>query len=150
MSYKIVTTDENIEYEQIKDLLHYYGLTDLPTEKIELAFQNSLYKVFVLDEENKVIGCGRAISDGVSHAEIYNIALKEKYHKQGIGRKIMETLVKLAHGQIITLYTAPWSMDWYVKLGFRPLNTGLVKFRGHEIEWMEEHGFVGEGRENNS
>ncbi|MDR1568175.1 MAG: hypothetical protein LBS33_05815 [Streptococcaceae bacterium] len=47
-----VIEDTNIDYHQVKNLLHYYGLTDLPTEKIELAFKNSLYKIFVIDKKS--------------------------------------------------------------------------------------------------
>ncbi|MBS7576588.1 MULTISPECIES: GNAT family N-acetyltransferase [unclassified Enterococcus] len=137
-----VIEDSKIDYQQVKNLLHHYGLTDLPAEKIELAFKNSLYQVFVLDADSLVVGCGRAISDGVSHAEIYNIALLEKYQHKGIGQQIIQNLIKQAHGQIITLYTAPWSVDWYIKQGFRRLNTGLIRFRAHEIEWMTEKKFI--------
>ncbi|MDR1567714.1 MAG: GNAT family N-acetyltransferase [Streptococcaceae bacterium] len=139
---KFITTDEQIDYEDVKILLHSYELTDLPVDKIKLAFQNSRYKVFIVDENNRVLGCGRALSDGVAHAEIYNIALNEKLHHQGLGGKMIQNLLKQAEGQIVTLYTAPWTTTWYESQGFKPLKTAMVRFREHELDWMVENQFI--------
>ena len=47
-------------------------------EKIELAFRNSLLKVFAF-ERNKLICAGRALSDGVWRAAIYDVAVLPEY-----------------------------------------------------------------------
>lgn len=139
---RFVKDDEMVDYEDVKNLLHYFGLTDLSVEKITLSFKNSLYKVFALNSSNEVIGCGRAISDGVAQSSIFNIAVAETYQSQGIGKEIVNLLINQAEGQVITLYTAPWSVDWYKKQGFHLLNTGLIMFLPDQIEWMIENKFI--------
>lgn len=131
-------------FADITQLLHSYGLTDLPEEKIRLAFTNSYRYVFALDEDGRTVGVARAISDGVTHAEIYNIALAEKYHHQGVGKEIFKRLVVQLEGLIITLYTHPKTVGWYKELGMSQLNTAMVIFRPHEKDWMIQENFINE------
>jgi N-acetylglutamate synthase-like GNAT family acetyltransferase len=132
---------DGIRFKEVADLLHSYGLTDLPDELVERAFRNSYAVVFVKDGE-RTVGCGRAISDGVIQGMILNIALEEAYHHRGIGREIMRQLVLQLKNMIITLYTHPKTLDWYQELGFSRLNTGLVRFREREATEMTEWEFI--------
>jgi GNAT superfamily N-acetyltransferase len=43
-----------------------------------------------------------------------------KYHRQGIGRKLFETVVKESTGDKITVNSSPYAVDVYKKLGFIP------------------------------
>lgn len=139
---RYVTTLEAINWQEVADLLHYYGLTDLAQDQIKLSFENSYRYIFALDEKNTIIGVGRAVSDGVAHATIYNIALVEAYHHQGIGKELFARLVQQLKGLIITLYTHPDTISWYEDQGMARLNTALVYFRPHEIDWMRQEKFI--------
>jgi ribosomal protein S18 acetylase RimI-like enzyme len=134
---------EAVDWSQVAGLLWHFGLTDLSAGQIQKAFENSYAVVFVKDPEDNVVGCGRAISDGVAQGAIYNIALAEKYHGQGFGRELMKRLVSRMRGMIITLYTHPKTLDWYENLGFSRLNTAFVRFREHEIDEMLQMKFIG-------
>lgn len=132
----------NVNWTEVTQLLHSYGLTDLSEDKIKLAFENSYRFVFVFDAEGQTVGVARAVSDGVTHAEIYNIALAEKYHHLGIGRQLFQRLVDQLDGMIVTLYTHPKTIEWYKSLGMSQLNTAMVLFRPHEKEWMLQEKFI--------
>lgn len=134
----------NVDWTEVAELLHSYGLTDLPEEKIRLAFENSYRSVFAFDDQGHTVGVARAISDGVTHAEIYNIALAEKYHHHGFGRQLFQRLVEQLEGMIITLYTHPKTIGWYKSLGMSQLNTAMVMFRPHEKDWMIKEKFIEE------
>jgi N-acetylglutamate synthase-like GNAT family acetyltransferase len=142
MALKFQDDYEGVCFKEVADLLHFYGLTDLSDDLVERAFKNSYAVVFVKDGEGRTVGCGRAISDGVSQGMILNIALEEGYHHRGIGREIMRRLVRQLQNMIITLYTHPNTLDWYRELGFSRLNTALARFREHEAKKMVEWEFI--------
>ena len=43
-----------------------------------------------------------------------------KYHRQGIGRKLFETILNNSTGEKITVNASPYSVEVYKKLGFVP------------------------------
>ena len=75
---------------------------------------------------------------------MYNIAVNEDYHGQGIGRRIIETLLEQVKGCTVTLYTHPRSVALYEKFGFRRLKTGLTRFADpdHSLDYLESTGFI--------
>ena len=94
-------------------------------EKLELAFRNSLLKVFVHDG-GRLVGAGRALSDGVWRAAIYDVAVLPDYQGKGIGSEIIRRLVEHADVEIITLYAAPGKGPFYERFGFRKMKTAMA------------------------
>lgn len=81
--------------------------------------------IFVVAERDGVIiGIGRVISDGVSDAYIQDITVSPSCRRQGVGRKILLTLLKhLADDGIpwIGLIAEPGSIELYESIGFRSM-----------------------------
>lgn len=77
---------------------------------------------FVIAKEGeKIIGMGRAISDGVSDAYIQDVTVDESYRGIGIGKEIIRTLVgylKENKLQWIGLISEPGYEGFYQGLGF--------------------------------
>ncbi len=72
----------------------------------------------------KMIGMGRALSDLASDAYIQDVAVLEKYRGKGIGKKIVEKLVKklTEHGvDWIGVVAQPGTSEFYEKIGFLQL-----------------------------
>ena len=70
----------------------------------------------------KIIGIARAISDGCSDAYIQDVVVSPDFRGQGIGRRLMETLVdNLKNRGIdwIALVGEPGTEDFYRKLGWK-------------------------------
>ena len=75
-------------------------------------------------EAGKMIGMGRALSDGVSDAYIQDIVVLTSHRGQGIGKKIIKALVlnlKEKGVDWIGLVAVPGSQKFYKALGFKVL-----------------------------
>ena len=74
MSIRLVTDKENVDYQAVTDILDHFGLSHFDAATEEKIFMNSYATVFIYDGD-QVVGCARAISDGVCQA-----AIKKHYH----------------------------------------------------------------------
>lgn len=136
-------TDEHVLYADVAKLMQDVGISSLEEKQIKQSFQNSQVMTFAF-EDGELVGCGRALSDGVLQANIYNIAVAEHLQGQGIGRQIIQTLLDQLEGQIVGLYTHPKTYAYYEKMGFSHLNTAFIKFLPDEQQWFIDEGFIEE------
>ncbi len=78
---------------------------------------------FVIAKQgDKIVGMGRAISDGISDAYIQDVTVLQELRGQGIGKGIVKTLVDYmkARGlQWIGLISEPGYEKFYEGLGFK-------------------------------
>lgn len=82
MSIRLVTDKENVDYQAVADILDHFGLSHFDAATEEKIFKNSYATAFIYDR-GQVVGCARAISDGVCQAAIYNVALLEEGYRFG-------------------------------------------------------------------
>lgn len=141
MEIKVIQTTENINWQEVNAILNSFGLTNHSVEETELVFKRSQEVVFLV-RDSKVIGCGRALTDYIAQASIYNIAIVKEYHGQKLGQLIMKELIEKVKGCNISLYTHPDTVDWYQQQGFHLMKTGLIIYQGDHIEEMKEMGFI--------
>ncbi|MHA7964277.1 GNAT family N-acetyltransferase [Paenibacillus sp. CAU 1782] len=127
------------EWDRVAELMQYFGLSAAPPETHRQTFENSYAVTFIYDGES-LIGFGRALSDGVSQAAIYNIAVDERYHGKGLGRLIIENLLTFVGHCNVVLYTHPDTVDFYRRLGFKSMKTGLALYRNEPL--LKEMGFI--------
>jgi spermidine synthase len=76
------------------------------------------------DRGGTMVGMGRALSDGVSDAYIQDMVVMKQYQNQGIGRRIIQALIKgLTEKKIdwIGLISTPGNQGFYTSMGFRPM-----------------------------
>lgn len=129
----------DINWEAVRDILKSVGMGHYAPEVHRKAFEASHTTVFVYDAE-KLVGFGRAISDGAYQSAVYDCAVVEAYQGQGLGRLIMEHIMaRLPDGNII-LYASPGKEGFYKKYGFRRMKTGMALFRNSER--MRDRGFT--------
>lgn len=82
---------------------------------------SSTFKFAVAKAEGRIIGMGRAISDGVSDAYIQDVTVDQKYRKRGIGSGIIRLLVQSLKAEKIGwigLISEPGAENFYNELGF--------------------------------
>jgi ribosomal protein S18 acetylase RimI-like enzyme len=142
MGIEIRTTKQGIDWERVAEVLHQAGLSHDDAETQKLVFERSYAVAFAYDG-NLLIGCGRALSDGIRQAAIYNIAVDETYRGRQVGRAVIESLLEQVKGCIVILYTHPQTIALYEKFGFRRQKTGFVKLdiEPDKMKWMENEGF---------
>ncbi|HNW36034.1 MAG TPA: GNAT family N-acetyltransferase [Candidatus Ozemobacteraceae bacterium] len=127
MNIKIQHDCGNIDWEQVRDSLKRVGMAYREPEVHRLAFQGSFCKVFLFDE-GRMIGFGRAISDGVSQAAVYDIVVLPEYQNKGIGKLLMNSLLEKLGSCNVILYANPGKEGFYATLGFRPMPTAMGRF----------------------
>ena len=108
-------------------------------ETNQKAFENSYTFLFVFDDE-RLVGFGRAISDGVCQAALYDVAVRPEYQGKGVGTMIVDRLTEKCPGCSIILYATPGKEPFYEKLHFKRMKTGMALFSN--AERMRERGFT--------
>ena len=135
------TGTDPIDWEALGDLYEEVGLVaqfgkkrDL--EKIRQAFQNS-YKVVTAWKDGKLVGAGRLISDGLCYGTVYDVGVLVSCRREGVGKGIMEALLK-GHEHLLVYLTSTFgNEDFYRKLGFKKHKTAYAKYP-HESEYLEQ------------
>ena len=132
---------DSIDWKALGDLYEEVGLVaqlgkkrDL--EKIRQAFQGS-YKVVTAWKEGKLVGAGRLISDGLCYGTVYDVGVLESCRGEGVGKGIMEALLKGNEHLLVYLTSTFGNEDFYKKLGFKKHKTAYAKYP-HESEYLEQ------------
>lgn len=139
MPDRIEQTCSHIDWQAVYQLLQSVNMANRPLELMQKAFENSYCTVFIFDGE-LLVGCGRAISDGVYQAGLYNIAVWPHYQGKHIGKMILDTLHQQLQGMNIILYARPGKESFYKKHGYKKMLTGMAKFT-NEVR-MQESGYI--------
>ncbi|SHG10914.1 GNAT family N-acetyltransferase [Dysgonomonas macrotermitis] len=132
---------DDIDWKEVPRLLELVGMGFTDAEKHRISFENSFAAVFVFDTE-KMIGLGRLISDGIRQSALYDIAVDPEYQGYGVGRRIVELLINKTPGCNFILYASPGKEDFYRKLNFRKMKTGMALFA--DPHRMSDGGFIEE------
>ena len=139
MEYEIRFDCEGVDWTLVADTLKNVGMAYFEPDAHRRAFEASHTVVFVRDG-GRLVGFGRAISDGVYQAAIYDVAVVPEFQGKGLGRAIMTSILsRLPHCNII-LYASVGKEGFYRSLGMRAMKTGMALFRN--VEAMAAKGFT--------
>jgi len=140
MNLSIKYGTEDIDWIALCEIIRLAPLGTREPDKLEIASKNSFVvcSVFV---DGKMIGFGRAISDGQYQSAIYDVVVLPEFQNQGIGKIIMNALLKkLPKNSIILIFAAPGKENFYRKSGFINLKTGMGLFSNPE--WFRANGYI--------
>lgn len=128
-----------VDWKVVSETLKRVGMAHYEPDAHRRAFEASHTTVFVYHAD-QLVGFGRAISDGVYQAAIYDCAVLPEFQGKTIGKTIMENILnRILHCNII-LYASPGKEGFYKKHGFRKMKTGMAHFKKDKA--MREHGFT--------
>lgn len=109
------------EYNYLFDEVGWGSYEDKISKK---ALDNTIYSVSVYDDE-KIIGYGRLIGDGICFLYIHDVMVLPKYQNKKIGTKIMNKLlekieqIKLENPYVrVYLGASKGKEEFYKKFGF--------------------------------
>ncbi len=106
--------------EQVIELYDNSGLSR-PTndyERIKKMLENSNLIVTAWKDE-LLIGIARCITDWVWSCYLADLAVRDEFKKEGIGKKLIElTQEKVGEQSIVLLLSVPSAMEYYPKVGF--------------------------------
>ena len=128
-----------VDWAIVSETLKRVGMAyDVPAVH-QRAFEASHTTVFVY-RGARLIGFGRAISDGVYQASIYDVAVVPEFQRKGIGTRLMQQILERLAGCNIMLYATPGKEGFYQQLGLRRMKTGMARFK--HPEKMKAKGFT--------
>ncbi|MBD3249324.1 GNAT family N-acetyltransferase [Candidatus Woesearchaeota archaeon] len=102
-----------------------------PKKILELTKVRDLY---VMQEEECIIGIV-----GLKGNEIKNLFVNARYHRKGIGRKLMRKMIDLAKKRKIKkviVHSSPVAMDFYKNMGFKKIRKVNAKTEGHPFHYI--------------
>jgi ribosomal protein S18 acetylase RimI-like enzyme len=131
-NYSWIYDQSDINWNKLSDLYRIAPLGDKAAKDLKLVFSNSKFKCFVFDKST-LIGVGRALADGLDCSYICDVAIHPEYQGLGLGRNIINQLIKLSFGhKKIILYANPGKEGFYKKLGFKQMNTAMAIFSNEQ------------------
>jgi GNAT superfamily N-acetyltransferase len=116
MELKIKMDCSGINWQVIADSLKEVGMAHHKPEVHKRAFEASHTTVFIY-EKSQLIGFGRAISDGEYQGAIYDVAVLPEAQGKGVGKIIIQTILKQLPNCNTILYATPGMEGFYKKLG---------------------------------
>jgi ribosomal protein S18 acetylase RimI-like enzyme len=119
----------DIDWEELSALYRVAPLGDKAPADLQLVFGNSMFRVFAFDG-GSLVGAGRALADGRDCSYLCDIAVLPSYSGRGLGKQIVERLVRLSAGhRKIILYSVPGRESFYEAAGFRRMKTAMAIFQ---------------------
>jgi len=123
-----MTDCAGVDWQTVSDTLKKVGMAYHEPDVHKRAFEASHTTVFVYDA-SRLIGFGRAISDGEYQAAVYDVAVLPETQGKGVGRLILQTILNRLSKCNLILYATPGKEGFYEGLGFRSMKTGMAIFR---------------------
>lgn len=139
MELQIKKDCSDVDWQIVADTLERVGMAHFAPEVHAKAFTASHTVVFIYDGD-KLVGFGRAISDGAYQAAVYDCAVLPEYQGRKLGGMIMNAVLEGVAGCSVILYAAPGKEGFYEKQGFSRMKTGMARFTKPDI--MREKGFI--------
>lgn len=123
----IVTHEKNVSPAAVQDLCASVGWSRREGALIARALANSLAVVSVW-EDGVMIGFARATGDKVFNATVWDVAVRPSHQGRGVGKLVMEELLKELDAYnipLITLYADPGRDAFYKRFGFASDPSGV-------------------------
>lgn len=96
------------------------------SERIAKMYANSnlIISAWLNDE---LIGISRSITDFCYVCYLSDLAVKDEYQKEGVGRRLIElTQAEIGKETALILLSAPMAMEYYPKIGFEKIDNGFI------------------------
>ncbi len=128
-----------VEFDQLVILFNRnaFWAQDRSIEDLKRAVQFSEPVVSVWDG-SRLIGFSRATSDGVYRAVIWDVVVDDDYRRQGIGRKLVETVIMHPHvrsAERTYLFTTH-QQGFYERIGFTENTTTALVLMNKKLEFV--------------
>jgi ribosomal protein S18 acetylase RimI-like enzyme len=121
------------------EILKAVGMGHHSAQRHQKAFEASQTVIFAHSGE-RLVGFGRAISDGQYQAAIYDCAVAPEFQGRGIGSEIVRQIVAQLSQCNIILYASPGREEFYEHHGFARMKTGMALFL--DMDSKRGRGFI--------
>jgi len=135
---------DELSVNEYYELYTSVGWSAPPKEQIEKALKNSLLTVKAKIDA-KTVGMGRLIGDGSLSFMVKDVAILPEYQHQGIGKKIMESMISHIKQQVprgqnvcVELFSGFGKEQFYEQFGFDKKPDGFVGYGMMKLEAGEK------------
>lgn len=130
---KIHSDFSSANIDEIKEIYSSVGWKKHNKELISKVFKAS--NVIALVEVNeRIVGFGRAISDGAFNAAIYDVVVHPDFQNQGIAKKIIQFILEdLKDISCVHLISTTGNEELYRKCGFSKVKTGMARYKNPKL-----------------
>jgi ribosomal protein S18 acetylase RimI-like enzyme len=139
MDIRLSADIDKVSWTELTQVVELAPLGKRDPGKLEEAFRNSAIRCFAYHEE-RLVGAGRAISDGIWRAAIFDVVVLPQFQGKGIGTRITRYLIEAANVDVVMLYAAPGKEAFYKKLGFHKMKTAMAIMPDPELR--RQKGFI--------
>jgi ribosomal protein S18 acetylase RimI-like enzyme len=125
-------TLEHVDWPQLKAALAADQFDNgRSAELLAASFANS-YATCICRDGERVVGTARVLSDGVCNAYMVDVWTSSSHRRQGIARRMVDTLLTQLPGQHVYLFTDD-AAEFYLQTGWTRRGTGFQRVVG---EWL--------------
>ena len=139
MVIKVEYDCDGVDWNTVSETLKTVGMAYHRPDAHRRAFEASHTTVFIYHAD-QLIGFGRAISDGIRQAAIYDCAVLPEFQGKGFGAALMKNIMAQLPDCNVILYAAPGKEGFYKKLGFRKMTTAMAYFQDSDSK--RERGYT--------
>ncbi|WP_425589779.1 GNAT family N-acetyltransferase [Fictibacillus fluitans] len=136
--YRIERTITDFNWDEILAVYHAVGWTRHTLKNLQTIYSNSSHVVAAY-ADNRLVGMGRALSDGVFNAAIYDVIIHPKFQGKGIGKLVVEDLLfQLKDVSCVHLISTTGNEPFYEKAGLKRVKTAMARYlnKGLEAEYL--------------
>ncbi len=112
---------EGIDWLAVKQM---YRMSDFdngrPPGMLRRSFAGSYTVCFAVTDQGQVVGTGRAISDGIVSATLFDVCVHPDFRRRSIGTSIVRALMDSLDGQYVLFVTDAPEFYRSMNFGFRP------------------------------
>lgn len=139
MDINIHSDFANVNLDEMKEVYASVGWTKHTNQIIRQVFEASNV-IALVTVNGPIIGFGRAMTDGIFNAAIYDVVVHRDFQGQGIAKKVMKFLLdQLSDVSCVHLISTTGNEEFYQKLGLRKLKTGMARYLNPNLsdEYLE-------------
>jgi len=118
----------HVDWEEAVRVVERAPLGKRSPEDFRRACENS-HLLCTAYSDGRLVGLGRALSDTVWQSAIYDLVVLPEHQGQGVGTRIMQSLLERLPSGPVLMYVVPGREDFYRKFGFGQLRTGMGRFQ---------------------
>ena len=128
MNYRIIEGYQNLKLEDIVRLLKMtYWANERSIEQIEKACMNSSCYGVYLDDEDKLIGFARVISDFATSYYLCDVVIDTEYQNKGYGTALISYIDSLPiYNNLRGILITRDAHNLYKKFGYKVLNDRVM------------------------
>jgi len=107
------------DVKQIRSIIDTFAAPGKMLEKETVTLFESVQEFVVAVDGDQVVGCGALHVLWEDLAEVRTVAVKENFHGQGVGHKIIEAIVERAHEVgVKRIFCLTFQTEFFGKHGF--------------------------------